>query len=113
MAFGTFYETLGTILINNIVQNCTEGFSSPNNALSDYNISDLALDAPGANSKNSATVIFVNAASENFHLSSSDTTARGAGTDPCRFMGYRSRSISNRELQVEVYSGRSWINNGH
>jgi hypothetical protein len=81
MAFGTFYETLGTILINNIVQNCTEGFSSPNNALSDYNISDLALDAPGANSKNSATVIFVNAASENFHLSSSDTTARGAGTD--------------------------------
>ncbi len=78
--FDTFYETPGTILKNNIAQDCTAGFSPKNNILSDYNISDLS-DAPGAHSKNSAIVTFVNDASKNFHLSPLDTTARGAGTD--------------------------------
>jgi hypothetical protein len=79
-AFDTFYETTGTILKNNIAQQCDVGFPSFNNALSDYNISNHA-DAPGANSKNSATVIFVNAAGKNFHLSPSDTAAINAGVD--------------------------------
>ncbi|KKP67658.1 MAG: PKD domain containing protein [Candidatus Moranbacteria bacterium GW2011_GWE1_35_17] len=64
---------------NNIVQNCTNGYNSGFDASSDYNISDLAADAPGANSKNSTTVSFVDATNKDFHLSSSDTAARNAG----------------------------------
>jgi hypothetical protein len=81
LAFDTYFNQTGTILKNNIAQSCTDGFPSQNNVLSDYNISDLASDAPGAHSKNSATVIFVNAAGKNFHLSPSDTAAKDAGVD--------------------------------
>lgn len=49
-------------------------------AASNYNLSDKAADAPGANSKNSTSVTFVNAAGNNFHLNSGDTGAGNSGT---------------------------------
>ncbi|KKP84689.1 MAG: hypothetical protein UR83_C0015G0007 [Candidatus Moranbacteria bacterium GW2011_GWF2_35_54] len=66
---------------NNIIQNSIDGFSGTFDASSDYNISDLASDAPGANSKNSTTVSFANAANKDFHLAQSDTAARNAGAN--------------------------------
>lgn len=50
-------------------------------AASNYNLSDKASDAPGANSKNSTSVTFVNAAGKDFHLNSGDTGAGNSGTD--------------------------------
>ncbi|HBI33903.1 MAG TPA: hypothetical protein DEA43_03600 [Candidatus Moranbacteria bacterium] len=69
------------IIKNSIVQNCTDGFYGTFNAASNYNISDLAADAPGANSKNSTTVQFADAANKDFHLSISDISARNSGSD--------------------------------
>ncbi|MDP3043706.1 MAG: hypothetical protein Q8N21_04900 [bacterium] len=66
---------------NNIAQNCTNGFNDSFSAGSDYNLSDLAGDAPGANSKNSTNVVFVDEANDDFHLSSSDVGAKDFGTD--------------------------------
>ncbi|KKQ06957.1 MAG: Carbohydrate-binding CenC domain protein [Candidatus Moranbacteria bacterium GW2011_GWE2_36_40] len=66
---------------NNIVQNSTDGFNGTFDAASDYNISNLAADAPGSNSKNSTTVSFIDATNKNFHLASTDTSAKGAGLD--------------------------------
>ena len=45
---------------------------------SDYNISDLASDAPGANSKNATTTPFVDVSSSDFHLEFRDGTANPA-----------------------------------
>ena len=64
---------------NNITQNCTDGYSGTFDASSDYNISDLASDAPGTNSKNSTNVLFLDEANDDFRLSSDDTAAKGAG----------------------------------
>ncbi|MEK7098156.1 MAG: hypothetical protein AAB906_04885, partial [Patescibacteria group bacterium] len=66
---GTFFAK------NNIVQNCsTDGFLGTFDVSSNYNVSSLASDAPGANSKNSTTVSFADSANKDFHLSSSDTS---------------------------------------
>ncbi len=67
--------------MNNIAQNCNDGFLGTFYALSDYNLSDLPADAPGANSKNSAAVSFTDAAAGDFHLSPADTAAKDSGTD--------------------------------
>jgi len=67
------------VVKNNIVQNCTDGYSGPFDASSNYNISDLAADAPGANSKNLTNVLFMDEANSDFRLSSDDTAAKGAG----------------------------------
>jgi hypothetical protein len=67
------------ILKNNIAQNCTDGYLGTFDASSDYNLSDLAADAPGTNAKNSTTVSFVNAGADDFHLAPGDTGARDAG----------------------------------
>lgn len=72
------------VAINNITQNCEDGFDENGgtfHASSDYNISDIAADAPGSNSINGATVNFVNRSNDNFLLSASDTVAIDAGTD--------------------------------
>jgi hypothetical protein len=69
---------------NNIAQNCVDGFlaSSGNFGVgSDYNISDLSADAPGANSKNSTTVAFADSANKDFHLAPTDTAAKNSGVD--------------------------------
>ncbi|MCP3685914.1 MAG: hypothetical protein GY861_24975, partial [bacterium] len=69
------------VVRNNIVQNCTDGFHGTFHASSDYNISDLADDAPGSNSKNLTSVSFVDESNKDFRLSSSDTAAKDAGED--------------------------------
>ncbi|NTW27221.1 MAG: LamG domain-containing protein [Candidatus Moranbacteria bacterium] len=70
-----------TIAKNNIVQNCGDGFTDSFDAASNYNISDLAADAPGINSKNSTTVAFADVANKNFHLAPFDIAAKNAGAD--------------------------------
>jgi hypothetical protein len=71
--------SMSAILVNNITQNCTDGYSGTFDASSDYNISDLAADAPGTNSKNSTNVLFLDEANDDFRLSSDDTVAKGSG----------------------------------
>jgi len=66
---------------NNIAQDCTDGFNGTFDASSNYNLSDIASDAPGANSRNSTTVTFVDKANKDFHLASTDTGALNYGTD--------------------------------
>jgi acid phosphatase family membrane protein YuiD len=65
---------------NNIAQNTTTGYSGAFDASSDYNISDHA-DAPGAHSKNSATVSFADTTTQDYHLAFNDTVAKSAGTN--------------------------------
>ncbi len=78
-----FWRQSGNVAIlkNNLVQNCTDGYRGTFDAASDYNLSDLAGDAPGTHSKNSTSVSFVDAPNDDFHLAASDTGARNAGTD--------------------------------
>lgn len=75
-------QEAGTVTAkNNIIQNTVDGFNGTFAGTSNYNISDLAADAPGANSKNSTTVAFVDAVNKDFHLAESDSAARDAGTN--------------------------------
>ena len=72
---------------NNITQGCVDGFLTDwlwdNGASSaNYNLSDLASDAPGSNSVNSSTLTFVDATNDDYHLASGDTDAIGAGIGP-------------------------------
>lgn len=69
---GTFTAT------NCIAQDCTDGFTA--GVTGDYNISDIASDAPGGNSVQ-ATLTFADKAGDDFHLSPSDTSAIDAGDD--------------------------------
>ncbi len=66
---------------NDLVQNCNNGFNGTFDPASDYNLSNLAGDAPGPNSRNSTTVAFVDAVGDDFHLSPADTGAQRWGTD--------------------------------
>lgn len=80
---GTSFYAVNTDIVtakNNISQNSTYGFYGNFTAASDYNISDLAADAPGANSKNYTTVAFADAGNADYHLDPSDVSAKGAGT---------------------------------
>jgi len=86
-------------LMNNIAQNCTNGFDSNFAPDSDYNVSDRN-DAPGTHSKN-ASVLFLNAAGANYHLSGADTAARDSGTDLSGHAGL----AFNRDIDGETRSG--------
>lgn len=70
------------VLINNLVQDCTDAFSGSFNTGTDYNCADIA-DNPGAGSNNreSKEAIFIDAAGKNFHLAANDTAAKDFGTD--------------------------------
>ena len=76
---------IGTITVtakNNIVKNCVDGFSGTFDSSSDYNISDIDTDAPNATFTGGyATVSFQDSANNDFHLSSTDTSALDQGTD--------------------------------
>ena len=67
---------------NCIAQMCTDGFYTDFgwNPSSNYNVSDIAGDAPGTHSK-TGVVQFVDAAAKDYHLSPADTVARGAGVN--------------------------------
>jgi hypothetical protein len=68
---------------NNIVQNCTDGYSGTFNSSSDFNISDVnTSDAPNATfSDDYVNVVFSDETNKDFHLSSSDIFAKNKGTD--------------------------------
>ena len=74
--------SLNTIYLkNNIAYNNTiADYGGTFNSGSDYNISNDAT-APGAHSKISTTVAFVDATNNDFHLSPTDTAAKNAGAD--------------------------------
>jgi len=65
---------------NNITQDCDDGFFGSFYGYSYNNLSDISSDAPGYNPV-TASLTFVNAASENYHLAASDTAAINAGYD--------------------------------
>jgi hypothetical protein len=79
------YQQGGTatfISINNAAMSCNDGFNGTFDASSDYNASDIASDAPGANAQ-TGSITFVNAAGGNFQPAYTDTVALGNGTtDP-------------------------------
>jgi len=66
--------------VNNITQKSNDGFVGTFNASSDYNVSDISSDAPGANSI-TGTVSFFDSASYNFTIASDDTIAKYNGYD--------------------------------
>jgi acid phosphatase family membrane protein YuiD len=84
-SYSGFNNSSATIYAkNNIAQSCVDGYVGGFDNSSDYNISDLAGDAPGSpgtHNKNSTTVAFVDAANTDFHLAGTDTAAREAGAD--------------------------------
>lgn len=72
----------GTVIARNCVsQNSTNGFTGTFDAASEYNLSELASDAPGTNALNSTTVTFVDETGNDFGLSDSDSTAKDSGKD--------------------------------
>jgi hypothetical protein len=64
---------------NSYTQSCTDGFVGTYHADSDWNLSDLAGDAPGANSKNSTDITFVDEANDDFRLDPTDAGAQNSG----------------------------------
>ena len=58
-----------------------DGFGNTFHSGSNYNCSDLAADAPGANSRNSQTTTYVDEAGDDFHLASGDVSCKDFGTD--------------------------------
>ena len=73
----------GTVVAkNNVINDCTDGYTGTFDASSDYNISDIAADAPNATfSGGEATVSFVDEANDDLHLADTDTAAKDQGTD--------------------------------
>lgn len=76
---GIVQASVTVVAINNIVQAGNDGFSGTFTS-SDYNISNLSSDAPGANSLNSTSLTFVNSAGNDYHLTAADA-AVAIGTD--------------------------------
>jgi len=73
-----------TIVVrNNITQDCNDGFYGTFDASSNFNISDVSADdAPNATfTDDYVTVDFADSANDDFHLASTDTAAKDAGTD--------------------------------
>jgi hypothetical protein len=69
------------VAINNMSQNCSDGFAGTYYASSTNNLSDLSSDAPGTNPKNSTVVSFSDALNKDYSLSPSDTQAKNAGVN--------------------------------
>ena len=78
------YRTGGTIVAkNNLVQSCANGYDGNFDASSNYNISNLASDAPSPSYRSNlaTTVSFTDTINSDFHLASTDTAARNLGVD--------------------------------
>jgi hypothetical protein len=101
------------VAINNIAAACTDGYQTDGSwgTGTDYNISNVASDAPGSNSKQ-ATVTFVNAAGGDFHLDPTDTEAIGFGTDLSGHGTYPiTRDIDGQTRDGQV-AGPDWLSTG-
>jgi len=69
------------MLINNIVQSSTNGYYGTPHSNSDYNISDIAGDAPNVTFATTSKIVsFVSTSTRDFHLSPTDTIAMNVGT---------------------------------
>ncbi len=80
--YGIWDEGGSTVVAkNNLVASTTDGFYGTFANGSDFNLSDIAGDAPGSNSQNGVTVAFVSTTTANFHLASTDTSARNKGVN--------------------------------
>jgi hypothetical protein len=79
---GFFEGSSGTMVLKNCLgnSNTTADFSGGSFGASTYNASSDAT-AAGTNPRISQTFTFVDAASDDYHLASSDSGARGRGTD--------------------------------
>lgn len=78
-----FVEDATMKVVNCLAKGATIGFVGTFAAGSNYNAEDDGNGAPGANSRSAQTFTFVNAASDDFHLASSDAGAKDFGTsDP-------------------------------
>lgn len=77
--------TASAYVKNNIVMNIGgynyDAYAISNCTACDYNISSTNISSGGANDKLSQTVAFVDSANWNLRLASSDSSARGAGTN--------------------------------
>jgi hypothetical protein len=82
-AFGFGTVAAGTVLKNCLAQDCSDGtfdsFGSPFEAASTNNTADVGT-PPGSNPQ-TGEVTFADEAGDDFHLSASDTVAKGLGTD--------------------------------
>lgn len=73
----TASDATGAMVVkNSLAQNCGDGFSGTMSASSDYNLSDLADDAPGSYSRNLTNVTFIDKDNDDFHLASNDAGAK-------------------------------------
>ena len=96
-------------VINCWAQSCTDGFAGTWDSPSDYNISEVAADAPGANSQNSAVIAFVNEGADDFHLDAGDTVAEGNGTDLSADAAYPiSSDIDSETMSGDFNVGPDW-----
>lgn len=79
-----FVEAATMKVVNCLATGCsTSGFVGTFASGSDYNAEDDGGGAPGAHSRSSQTFTFIDAASDDFHLASTDAGAKGYGTaDP-------------------------------
>ncbi|MEK9158166.1 MAG: hypothetical protein AAB638_03230, partial [Patescibacteria group bacterium] len=77
-----YRQTAGIFIAkNSIAQSCNDGFMGTFSTSSDYNISDIAGDAPNATfSTSSITVSFVSTSTSDFHLSPTDSSAKDMAT---------------------------------
>jgi hypothetical protein len=80
--FGIRAQDAEITAIGNVAINCGDGFEGGFTTASDFNISDIASDAPNKTFKGgNAKVSFVSSATRDFHLSSTDTGAADRGKD--------------------------------
>lgn len=112
--YGFYSPGTSTTAINCIANSCTDGFNGTFNSSSNYNASDIASDAPGANSRNGtngdATFVDEAACPWDLHLSTSDSNAKGQGTD-------NSSAGYTTDIDMETISGSwcigvDWITSG-
>ncbi len=78
---GLWNENGTLTAVNNLAQNCLDGFSGDYTPGSDYNLSDLPGDAPGIHARNATGVLFADPVQDDFHLAGVDAGARDGGAD--------------------------------
>ena len=74
-----YLNASAALYTNNVIQTTVSGYTVDTN--SDYNMFSGAFDLGGANDEQSQTFTFVNLGTDDVHLQSGDTGARGKGTD--------------------------------
>lgn len=87
--YGIYTDVFGagayTLVKNTAAMDCDDGFGIAGGdswaSNSDYNASDIASDAPGANAQNGTDATFVDKLNDDFHLSPSDAVCKDNGVN--------------------------------